>query len=201
LPDEWVLGPVRARIDATVSADMEQARRTALAELDGQRYRALLDQLVEFAGEPALTPAAAERADRVVPALVAKAHRRVGRDLRHAHAATDPTAREEAFHAARKVAKRLRYAGEALTSAFGADARRLAERAEAVQEVLGEHQDSVVARAQLREMALAADDARENAFTYGLLVGVERSRAEAVEAQVDSVWKRLDTPKARRLLR
>lgn len=201
LPPEMVLGPVAARLDSTLTADMAKARREALRVLDGERYRRLLDDLTAFAADPPVTDRAALPARDVLPTRVARVHRRLSRELDHAHQAEQPAVRDEAFHEARKVAKRLRYAGEALAAGFGADARRIAVRAEALQEVLGEHQDSVVTRGVLREMALAAYDAGENAFTYGVLVGVESARAAAVEAQVPAVWHRLDTRKARRLLR
>ena len=41
----------------------------------------------------------------------------------------------------------------------------------AVQEVLGEHQDSVVARGELRALAIAAQAEGDNAFTFGCSTG------------------------------
>ena len=45
-----------------------------------------------------------------------------------------------------------------------------------VQTVLGDHQDSVVARDALRNLAVQAHAAGESAFTWGLLYGQEEAR-------------------------
>ncbi|RJK96289.1 CYTH and CHAD domain-containing protein [Vallicoccus soli] len=197
LPAEQVLGPVAARVESSLTSDFAAARRAALVELDGPRYRELVGALVELAAAPPLTPAAGERADRVLPPLVRKVHRRLLAEVEAARAGTT----DEAYHEARKTAKRLRYAAEALTPAFGADARELAGRAEQVQEVLGEHQDSVVARDELRRLAGTAHRAGEDGFTYGLLWAREAARAAAAEAAVVGVAARLRGGKAKALYR
>ena len=73
------------------------------------------------------------------------------------------------WHEARKASKRLRYAAEAATPVLGAPAKRLVKQVKHVQELLGDHQDAVVARPVLREIGIAAHLDRENGFTYGLL--------------------------------
>lgn len=52
-------------------------------------------------------------------------------------AESDPDGRDRAMHEARKKAKRLRYAAELATPAGGRRAKKLAKRAEAVQQALG----------------------------------------------------------------
>ncbi|MDQ3503220.1 MAG: CHAD domain-containing protein, partial [Actinomycetota bacterium] len=74
---------------------------------------------------------------------------------------------------------------------LGQDARAFAKRVEAVQEALGEHQDSVVARARLRELGVVAHLAGENAFTFGLLYGLEAGRADRTEEAFDALWPAL----------
>jgi CHAD domain-containing protein len=59
---------------------------------------------------------------------------------------------------------------------LGEDATTLAARAEEVQEVLGEHQDSVVSRDLLRELAVQVHLDGGNAFTFGRLHAVEEFR-------------------------
>ena len=44
--------------------------------------------------------------------------------------------------------------------------------------MLGELQDTVVTREQCRRLGIAAAAAGENAFTYGLLHGLEQGRAD-----------------------
>ena len=82
----------------------------------------------------------------------------------------------------RKDAKRARYAAEAAEPVAGKKATRLARRMRAVQDVLGEHHDSVVARARLRDIAAAARQAGEDTFTLGVMYEAERVRGETALA-------------------
>jgi CHAD domain-containing protein len=117
----------------------------------------------------------------VRPRLVARACRRLDRAAKAADAATTPEDRDHLLHEVRKAAKNARYAAESVTPVCGRPAVRLAKRMEALQEVLGENQDSVAARQVLREIGVAAHLAGENGFTFGLLYGLERSRGEAAQ--------------------
>ena len=83
---------------------------------------------------------------------------------------------------------------------LGKRARQLAARAESVQEVLGEHQDSVVARAELRRLGAASHGAGENGFTFGLLHAREQSGGDAAVGAFDAAWERLRARKAVRWL-
>lgn len=58
-----------------------------------------------------------------------------------------------------------------------------------LQSLLGEHQDSVMAREALRDVATQAHAAGENAFTYGVLYGREERAAEGVEAELPGAWE------------
>lgn len=127
----------------------------------------------------------------MLPPAVAHAHRRVRRDLEAARGSEGGERRDLALHDARKAAKRVRYAAEVLVPALGKPAERVARRAEKVQAVLGEHQDAVVARGVLLQLGAAAHEAGESAFTYGVLAQRELERAEAAEAQVSAVARRL----------
>ncbi|NEC18162.1 CHAD domain-containing protein, partial [Streptomyces parvus] len=102
--------------------------------------------------------------------------------------------RDTAMHEARKAAKRARYAGESARPALGKPAKRFAKRVKAVQSVLGDHQDSVVAREALRALAIEAHAAGETAFTWGLLYGQEEAAAEARERELPEVWARASDP-------
>ncbi len=59
-----------------------------------------------------------------------------------------------------------------------------------VQSVLGEHQDSVIARAVARDLGIGAHLAGENAFSYGLLYGRDACGAERFQAEARRAWKR-----------
>jgi hypothetical protein len=59
-----------------------------------------------------------------------------------------------------------------------------------VQSVLGEHQDAVIARAVARDLGIAAHQAGENAFSYGLLYEQDVCDGERFQAQARRLWKK-----------
>lgn len=186
LPDELVLGPVAARITSEQTARYRDAHAEVLTALAGERYLALLDRLDDLVRDPPLTSRAGRRADRVLRKQVRHAWRRVGRAVRKAHRADIPTAdRDQALHEVRKAVKRARYAA----TAAGAD--KFAKRMKKAQSVLGDHQDSVRARVDLRETGIRAHLAGENGFTYGLLFGLEEQNAARSSRKFDELWQRL----------
>jgi CHAD domain-containing protein len=200
-PPELVLGPVAARIVTALGTRYRKAHDAVLVELDGHRYFDLLDSLDRLIIAPPFTEQTAGKADDVLLPLVAKTWKRTRTLVRAAHAEADPVRHDLLLHEVRKAAKRARYAAESLIPTHGKPATRWAARMEAVQEVLGEHQDSVVIRQELRALAVAAHLDGENAFTYGRLHGLERNRAEATEARFEQVWSQARDPALRRWLK
>ena len=69
-----------------------------------------------------------------------------------------------------------------------------------VQSVLGDHQDTVIARQAEQELGISAGLAGENAFSYGLLYGREACGIERLQAQAWRTWKRSSRPRYRRWL-
>lgn len=184
---------------AVLGRDRDEAYRRVLAVLDGDRYRGLLRDLHALVAEPPLTAAASRRARKVLPALVAGRDARVRRLVRRARSAPPGARREGLLHEARKAAKNARYAGEAVRPALGRDAKRYARAMEAVQEVLGEHQDSVVTRARLHDLAGRVEDPVA-AFRYGRLHAAEERRGERAQAELRGVWKAARRKRLRRWL-
>lgn len=180
-PDELLLGPVHRRIDIELGKRHQTAHNALLKALEKGRYLRLLDALDELVAQPPFTGDARKRARRVLPSMVARACRRFDKAVAAADAATDSEERDVLLHEVRKAAKRARYAAESVAPVFGKPAGRLGKRMEKVQEVLGEHQDSVVTRQVLRELGVAAHGAGENGFSFGLMHGVERARGEAAK--------------------
>jgi CHAD domain-containing protein len=189
LPAELVLGPVERRIVETFATRYRRAHDQALEEMDGERYFALLDALDALVTTPPLGPKAAEPADEVYRARLAKTWKRTSRLVHEAPAEEDAEAREHLLHEVRKSAKRARYAAEAARPILGDDAHAYGKAMKAVQEVLGEHQDSVVARGELRSLGVAAQADGDNAFTFGLLYGHEQVRAAEALARFEGAWK------------
>ncbi|MGB7983454.1 MAG: CHAD domain-containing protein [Candidatus Nanopelagicales bacterium] len=199
-PDDLVLGPVQQRITIEMGSRHRAAHDHVVAELDGQRYRDLLDTLDRLLAEPPFVEAAAGDADDVLLPLVARTWKRVKRLHRAAAAEPDPARRDPLLHEIRKAAKRARYAGEALVPTHGAPAKTWAEAMEAIQETLGAHQDTVVIRQTIREIAVAAHLAGENGFTYGRLHALEQARAEATALDYEPEYDRASRTKLHRWL-
>ncbi|MYT69691.1 MULTISPECIES: CYTH and CHAD domain-containing protein [unclassified Streptomyces] len=188
VPRTLLLGPVRGRLRIWAVARRQGSRRHTVAVLDSKRYLALLDALDALLADPPLLPAARKpAADRLVAAAL-KDKARLAARIEHALSLPAGTDRDVAMHEARKSAKRARYAGEAAVPALGKQAKRFAKRMKAVQSLLGDHQDSVVARETLRQLAIQAHAAGETAFTWGLLYGQEQAAAADYERELPGVW-------------
>ena len=149
-------------------------RRGLLKTLGGERYFALLDRFDETLA--ALQPSGA---DVSLDALAARQLRKLAKAV-HALEADPPDA---ALHELRKLGKRTRYAYEL------ARQDRVVRRAKELQDVLGEHQDAVVAEERLR--ALAASAPAAGALAAGLLIAGERQRRDDARVAWPEVWKRL----------
>ncbi|MEF9882907.1 CYTH and CHAD domain-containing protein [Streptomyces sp. P9-A4] len=200
LPRTLVLGPVMARLRFRAVALGADARQQVLTALDSARHLALLEALDALLAEPPLRKAAGRDARKVLARAVRHDHDRLAGRIGHALALDPGHERDLALHEARKAAKRARYAAEAARPTLGKPAKRLAKRVKAVQSLLGEHQDAVVARAALRELGVQADGAGETAFTWGLLYGREEAAAEAAERELPEVWARASAPRLKAAL-
>ncbi|MFB6838878.1 CHAD domain-containing protein [Streptomyces sp. NPDC056361] len=200
LPAALVLGPVRARLRRRDAARAKSARHQALAALDSARHLALLDTLDALLAAPPLRKAARHDARKVLARAVRADHDRLGRRIAHALSLAPGHERDLALHEARKAAKRARYAADAARPTLGKPAKRLAKRVKAVQSLLGEHHDSVVARTTLRELGVQAHGVGESAFTWGLLYGREEAAAAAAERELPTAWARASAPHIRSAL-
>lgn len=200
-PDDLVLGPISTLIEAELRAAHRAAHDRLVAGLISPRYYRLLDRLDALVADPPFTPLADGPADTVVTKLVRGSFKRLRRLVKaEAPEAATERERDHRYHEIRKAAKRLRYAVEAVEPAFGAGAHRLATAAENIQEVLGEHQDSVVARQALRELGVRIHLDGENAFTIARLHALEQTRADDSAAEFASAWAAASDKRLRRWL-
>jgi CHAD domain-containing protein len=175
---EKVLDRVRRRREAS--------RGSLLTAMREPRYLALLDALVDATANPRVIAGMADAPAADVLGVVMDApwkHLRT----RCRSLGSDPD--DAALHEARIRAKRVRYAAESLTPAFGKPARRFARRAEALQEVLGTHHDAVVAMLWLRHEAMHAP--ARLAFAAGRLAEMEASVRDEARADWPEAWRRL----------
>ncbi|MDQ2710226.1 MAG: CHAD domain-containing protein, partial [Actinomycetota bacterium] len=184
-------GSAAARVDATFGAAYAAGRLTAVEALDSPRYFGLLDALDAFVADLPATPEADRAARKSVPRLLRRDTRRLRRAAKAVAKASDAETRDRNLHEVRKKAKRLRYAAESAVPLFGHRAKKLARRAKRVQEVLGAHQDSVVAREKLKELDAQAEQEGESGFTYGRLYALEEQAGEAVQAPYEAALDRI----------
>ncbi|MGW2635484.1 CYTH and CHAD domain-containing protein [Streptomyces sp. NPDC001348] len=190
LPDTLVSGPVGDRLHAWAEGRRGGSRPHLVGVLDSGRYMALLDALDALLADPPLRKAAGKQPSKAIAKAVRDEFRRVSGLVELAIDTPPGQDRDVAVHEARKKAKRTRYAAEAATPALGDPAAALARSMKSLTQLLGDHQDSVMARRTLRELSAVAHAAGESAFTYGLLYGREEQRAAAVEAELPGAWKR-----------
>jgi CHAD domain-containing protein len=200
-PAELIMGPVAARLQRHFAPLQAAVRQAVLEALDSDRYVALLDELDRLLADPPLTPAAGRPAAGELAEAVARTHRRVRKRMRRAGRAPAGRDREIALHEARKAAKRARYAAEAVRPVVGAPARRFAKQHKRLQTVLGDHQDAVITRGVLRDLAVRAHLAEESAFAYGLLYEREDTEARRLQDEARRVWRKAARPRYRRWLR
>ncbi|MEV8127317.1 CYTH and CHAD domain-containing protein [Streptomyces sp. NPDC085944] len=197
LPDELVLGPVAARLRVWEVSHGGKARSRTREALATARYLRLLDALDALVRRPPLRAGAARKPARTMARAVLEEYGRLAGRMELALAQPAGRSRETALHEARKAAKKLRYAAEVARPALGKPVARLGARAKAVQVLLGEHQDAVVAQDTLRGLAVAAHGAGESAFTWGLLHGLERAGADARQRELPEVWRAASDPALR----
>jgi CHAD domain-containing protein len=184
LPAANVRGPVRERLVDGAKKRYETGWRRSLTAMRSQRYFRLLDALEKLV---ATEPPAAADGEEPSELTIDAAYKRVRKAAKKARsAAEDPDVNDdEALHRIRKRAKQLRYTAAATGES------KVADRAKAIQSLLGDHQDSVVSRSHLSRQAEVAYTAGEDTFTYGLLYQQEDDLAQRCEEQVEDALKKL----------
>ena len=178
-PEELVARPVRARLDEFATAGRIVSQYTVDEALGSDRYQDLRSALDRLAVAPPWTAEAARPAHDVV---LHRLHREWKRVRRHRKAAHDP-------HEVRKAVKRLRHGFEVAEPAWGMAAEAPRRAAADLAAVLGDRQDTVLARAALLAVWHAAAGAGEDTFTYGRLHAAEDRREADLLAEADLAWR------------
>ncbi|MGW3267346.1 CYTH and CHAD domain-containing protein [Streptomyces sp. NPDC001056] len=190
LPPDLGTGPAHERLASWAAARGAGAHAHLTGVLDSSRHLALLNTLDALLADPPLRKAAARNPKKVLGKAVEKDLARLTTLIERALGLPPGEDRDLALHEARKKAKRTRYAAEAATSALGTPARDLTAAMKSLTTLLGDHQDSVMARRTLRELAAVAHAAGESAFPYGVLYAREEARAAAAEAELPERWRK-----------
>jgi CHAD domain-containing protein len=174
LPADVAVGDVGQRIDKHLEAEHAQRMDQLRLAMRSERYAALLAEIGRWREDPPFTAAAgrpAEALQEVVVRMAKRLRKRVAR-------ATKASGSSEDMHRARKTGKRTRYAAEVAPVEEIPD---LVHHATALQDILGEYQDSVVATALLQR--LAEDAPAEAVLGFGALVARERRLADEAREQ------------------
>jgi CHAD domain-containing protein len=158
-------------IVTALEEEREARREELLAALDSDRYIELLrsfvaaiDSLPELDGDVrALALAELKRLDKAASSVTKDSS-------------------DEDLHTLRIRAKRARYAAELAALAGGKKLTRYVEAVTALQDVVGEHQDAVVAEEKLRELV-----APDRAVAVGRLIERERERRRDARARYSDV--------------
>jgi CHAD domain-containing protein len=167
------LDPDQAGAESIIAAlERERLRQRdgLLTAIDTSRYRELL-----------------RRFESVVPSLrvsdasvsLARLARKELDRLRAEYDDLGENPNDDDLHAVRIHAKHARYSAELAATADGEAFERLADSLSKVQDVIGEHQDAVVA--ELRVRALASDESR---LAAGRIVELERVRRREARADL-----------------
>jgi CHAD domain-containing protein len=170
-------GDAAGGLVATLSERRLHARETLLERLSSDRYFALLDLLRDFVARPPLSGD-----ETPLAAIWWKEVKRLRRGV--AALAQDPA--DEALHEIRIHVKRSRYAAELGAHELGKAGARFVAAAKAAQDVLGAHQDSVVAEHEI--LAWAGDEVNP---TADRLVQLERARRADARSAWPGAWSQL----------
>jgi CHAD domain-containing protein len=173
------VGPDATPVIRRLERERKAARRRAVAALDSGRYLELLDDLRIAVDHPPV-----QKPDLDLSRVASKEFAKLRREV----AALGQSPTDEALHQVRIRGKRARYAAELAEPVVGKPATKFVKAAKRFQDVVGEHQDAVVAERRIRAFAQSADAA----FGAGRLVERERARRARMRAAFPAVWKRLE---------
>jgi CHAD domain-containing protein len=177
-------------------ADRRRARQRMLGTLRTRRYRQLLDALAATVlSEPTVNGEAAPTSKKQWAANLIELIRRPHRKLIKAADALGDDPPDDDLHALRIRGKRLRYAAELAAPAGGKPVKKLIAATKDLQDLLGDHQDAVVAEDQIRRLlAELGDPAQADVgFVAGRLVERQRTRRTDIRATWRDALAEVDT--------
>jgi CHAD domain-containing protein len=170
-------------IVGSLEQEREAARGVLLEALASQRYLDLLDR---FAADLGALP----DSDPTIGLKDVAA--KEARKLRKAHAQLDSDPADGELHRLRIKGKRARYAAELAAQAEGKPVAAVVSAVKDLQDVIGTHQDAVVAEERVRRLARA-----KSGVAAGRIVELERARRQAAREELPRAWKRVDRALAR----
>jgi CHAD domain-containing protein len=173
------IGKTATPIIRQLEGDRRRAQKRVVRALEGARYLALLDELERAADAPRV---------RTVDADLHKLAQKDFRKLRRAVRSLGKHPSNEELHAVRKRGKRARYSAEL---AGGKQMKKFVVAAKSFQDVVGEHQDAVVAEEQLTAV-VSRLKAPESVFAAGRMVERTSLRRRAARRSLPKAWRKLE---------
>ncbi|BAL86006.1 hypothetical protein AMIS_7860 [Actinoplanes missouriensis 431] len=174
--------PVAGRIRAALEHRVEKGRAELAEALDSDRYLTLLDAVDALVDNPGHDGGDPSRRTR-------KVLKKADDELDAAIAGGV----DEELHEARKSYKRARYAVEVIQPEHGGPAKQLVKALTALQDGLGAHQDSTIAREVLREIG-------PDSFHFGVLYGRQEQVGKETLREVPALVRASRRKKVRRWL-
>ena len=171
-----------ARLLDFLDAERETARAAMLVAMSDHRYILLVERLEAAAATLPTREASVTLAD-----IAGKEFARLRRAVR----ALGPDPADDELHDVRIRGKRARYAAELAEGVVGKPARRFVRAAKRFQDVVGEHQDAVVAEERIREL-LTRTRSPVAHLAGGRLVERARTRRGAARRAFPRAWARLE---------
>jgi CHAD domain-containing protein len=165
-------------IVALLEDQRAEAHELLLEALRSDRY---LESLNLFATEIALFRTDASNSELHA---IAEAE---ARRLRKAYEALGPEPADVELHAVRIRAKRARYAAELAAQAEGRRAAELVQVLKQLQDLIGVHQDAVVAEQRVRALARG-----RALLAAGRIIELERAGRREARAELPRLWKRVE---------
>jgi CHAD domain-containing protein len=177
--DAAELGKPAAPIVRQLESDRRRAKKQLVAALESPRYLALLVELERAADAPRV---------RTADARLDKLARKEFRRLRRAVRALGESPSNEALHEIRKRGKRARYSAEL---AGGKQAKKFIEASRSFQDVVGDHQDAVVAQERLTAL-VPRTKSPEAVFAAGRLLERQQIRRRHARKALPKTWRKLE---------
>ncbi len=165
-----------------IQTHRSMARTELLNGLRSDRYLLLLERL-----ENSLTNLPSRQSSVTLPGLARKDYNRLKTLVNQ----MDRTHMDTHLHDVRIHMKRVRYTAELAGPVLGKSVTRFLKQAKHLQDLLGSHQDAVIAETRLTELLRASRSARM-AFVSGLIVARLRKQRSMVLDAFPGQWKKLE---------
>jgi CHAD domain-containing protein len=162
-------------------SERRKAQQTLLDEMKSARYLGFLSILREAAQAPAMVHSKYTLSD-----VAAGQFDKLRKSIRK----LKPSPSNADLHRVRIKTKRARYAAELAEATGGKPVTRFIKTAQDFQDLLGTHQDALLAERYVGGL-LKYQTGERAAFTAGLLVSRARQRRETVREEFWPAWKRL----------